>query len=62
MKLSLIGSKRTKFSNPKAVELLEEFLDKNLKEKPEEVILAGCPMNRDSWVRDYLLSRQIKFV
>ena len=62
MKLAIIGSKRTKFSNAKSVELLEAFLDKNLTEKPEEVILAGCPMNRDSWVRDYLLSHQIKFV
>jgi hypothetical protein len=61
VKLAIIGSKRTKFSNPKAVEMLEAFLDHNMTEKPEEVILAGCPMNRDSWVRDYLLNRQIKF-
>jgi hypothetical protein len=62
LKLALIGSKRTKFSNPSAVQMLEAFLDKNLTTKPDEAILAGCPMSRDSWVRDYLLNHQIKFV
>lgn len=62
MKIAIVGSKRTKFSNPNAVQLLEAYLDKALERRPEIVILAGCPLNRDSWVRDYLASRQISFV
>lgn len=60
MKLAIVGSRRSKFVSPKAFEAIYRFFDENL--KPDtEVILAGCPMNRDSWIRDYLASRQIKY-
>lgn len=62
MKIAMIGSKRTKFANPNAVPVLESFLDRTLTQRPELVILAGCPLNRDSWVRDYLNVRQIPFI
>lgn len=62
MKIAIVGSKRTKFSNLSAVSLMEAQLDKDLIQRPELVILAGCPLNRDSWVRDYLNARQIPFV
>lgn len=58
LKIAIVGSKRTKFANPKAVEMLAEFLDKNIIGKPV-IIAPGCPMNRDSWVRDYAVSRQL---
>jgi len=60
MKLAIIGSRRTKFTNQKAFETIYKFFDDNL--KPDtEVILAGCPMTRDSWIRDYLVNHQIKY-
>jgi hypothetical protein len=62
LKIAIVGSKRTKFLNPNAVSLMEAHLDKYLAQKPDMVILAGCPLNRDSWVRDYLNARQIPFV
>jgi hypothetical protein len=62
LKVAIVGSKRTKFPNPNAVSLMEAHLDKCLAQRPEMVILAGCPLNRDSWVRDYLNARQIPFV
>ena len=60
MKLAIVGSRRTKFTDPKAIETIYKFFDENLK-PCTEVILAGCPMTRDSWIRDYLISHQIKF-
>jgi hypothetical protein len=62
LKIAIVGSKRTKFSNANAIQLMEAHLDKILSHKPDLAILAGCPLNRDSWVRDYLTARQIPFV
>jgi hypothetical protein len=60
LRLAIVGSRRDKFSEPAALDGIYRFLDGNL--KPDtEVILAGCPMTRDSWIRDYLVSHQIKF-
>jgi hypothetical protein len=60
MKLAIVGSRRNKFTNPKAIDTIYKFFDENL--KPDtEVILAGCPMTRDSWIRDYLFNHQIKY-
>lgn len=60
MKLAIVGSRRNKFTNPKAFETIYKFFDDNLK-PGIEVVLAGCPMTRDSWIRDYLINHQIKF-
>jgi len=42
------------------MESIYKFFDKNLKQN-DEVILPGCPLNRDSWVKDYLVSHLIKY-
>ena len=60
MKLAIVGSRRNKFTNPRAIETVYKFFDENLK-PDSEVIIAGCPQTRDSWIRDYLVNHLIKF-
>lgn len=60
MKLAIVGSRRSKFGDSKVFEAIYRFFDENLK-PGTEVVLAGCPMNRDSWIRDYLVTHQIAF-
>lgn len=60
MKIAISGSRRSKFTNPSVLEDVYKFFDENLK-PGTVVILPGCPINRDSWVKDYLDSHQIKW-